>query len=232
MMSRVYKTLLSMAEPKYRDFSSSLLPGVDNLLGVRLPRLRKIAAEIALGEDWRDFLAEPGETFEETMLRGMVLGRAKAPIEEILSLTREFLPQIDNWSVCDSTCAGYLHAKRCPGEVFAFAVSCLDSPVEFTVRFGVVVLLDHFVSEPYIDRVLAALRAVSHEGYYAAMAVAWALSVCYVRFPESTLPVLEQGTLSLFTHNKTIQKIIESHRVSAQDKARLRLLRRSPSPQV
>ena len=228
-MSRVYETLLSMAEPKYRDFSVSLLPGVDNLLGVRLPRLRKMAAEISLKEDWRDFLTEPGDTFEETMLRGMVLGRAKAPITEILSLTREFLPQINNWSVCDSTCAGYLHAKRCPSEVFAFAVGCLSSPAEFTVRFGVVLLLDHFVLEPYIDRVLAALCAVSHEGYYAAMAVAWALSVCYVRFPESTLPLLEQGALPLFTHNKTIQKIIESHRVSAQDKAKLRQLRRPSS---
>ena len=225
LMSRVYEALLSMAEPQYRDFSLSLLPGVDNLLGVRLPALRKLAASLARQEDWRDFLREPGYTFEETMLRGMVLGQAKAPADEILCLTWNFLSQINNWSVCDSTCAGYLPAKRYPDEVFEFAVQCLSSPAEFTVRFGVVLMLDHFVSESYIDRLLPLLSSVSHEGYYVTMAVAWALSVCYVRFPDKTLPLLETGVLSPFTRNKAIQKIIESRRVSPQEKEKLRTLR-------
>lgn len=226
-MSRVYEALLSMAEPKYRDFSLSLLPGVGNLLGVRLPALRKMAASLARQEDWRSFLAEPGDTFEETMLRGMVLGQAKAPLDEILCLTWEFLGQIDNWSVCDSTCAGYLPAKHHPDEVFDFAVECLSSPAEFAVRFGVVLMLDHFVGEPYIDRILDLLPAISHKGYYVTMAVAWALSVCYVKFPDKILPLLEQKKLPLLTHNKTIQKIIESHRVPPQEKKRLRTLRRT-----
>lgn len=226
-MSRVYEALLSVAEAQYRDFSLSLLPGVDNLLGVRLPTLRKMAARLARQEDWRDFLREPGDTFEETLLRGMVLGQAKAPLDEILRLTREFLPQINNWSICDSTCAGYLPARHHPDEVFSFAVQCLSSSAEFTVRFGVVLMLDHFVSEPYIDRLLTLLPAVRHEGYYAAMAVAWALSVCYVKFPEKTLFLLEQGVLSPFIHNKTIQKIIESRRISPQEKENLRRRYRS-----
>lgn len=225
-MSRVYEALLSMADPQYRDFSLSLLPGVDDLLGVRLPVLRKMASDLARQEDWRDFLHEPGNTFEETMLRGMVLGQAKAPWDEIRRLTKEFLPQINNWSVCDSTCAGYLPAKRHPDEVFSFAAQCLSSPEEFTVRFGVVLMLDHFVCQLRIDRLLALLSAVSHEGYYAAMAVAWALSVCYVKFPLKTLCLLEQKRLPLFTHNKTIQKIIESRRISPQEKENLRTLRR------
>lgn len=225
-MSRVYETLAAMAEPKYRAFASSLLPGVDNLLGVRLPLLRKMAAQLARAEDWRDFLAEPGDTFEETMLRGMVLGRARAPLDEILDLTRVFLPQIDNWSVCDSTCAGYLHAKRHPDEIFAFGCGCLDNPREFTVRFGAVLLLDHFLTPAYAAEAIDRLAAVSHEGYYVKMAVGWALSVGFVRFPDRVYPILESGRLDTATHNKTIQKIIESHRVGPEDKQRIRKLRR------
>ena len=225
-MSRFYFTLVSMAEPKYRDFSAALLPGVDNLLGVRLPALRKMAAKIAREADLRDFLSEPGDTFEETTLRGMVLGRVKAPLNEILDLTQGFLPQIDNWSVCDSTCAGYLHAKRHPDEVYAFACDCLNSQAEFTVRFGAVLLLDHFLIPSYAEQAIERLAAVSHEGYYVKMAVGWALSVGYVRFPERILPLLESGRLDVATHNKTIQKIVESNRVSKEDKEQIRTLRR------
>lgn len=225
-MSHMAPVLAALAEPKYREFSSSLLPGVDGILGVRLPALRKLAAQIVREEDWRAFLAEPGDTFEEIMLRGMVIGRAKADWEEILGHTMRFLPQINNWSVCDSACAGYLHAKTHPEEVFALARECLSSPDEFTVRFGVVLLLDHFMDESHIEEVLCLLATVSHGGYYARMAVAWALSICYVHFPDATLPLLQSGKLDEFTHNKTIQKIIESRRVEQTEKQALRLLRR------
>ena len=224
-MSHLYPVLLSLAEPSYREFSRSLLPGVDSLLGVRLPTLRKLAARLVKEQAWREFLNEPALCFEETLLQGMVLGLAKAPAEEILRLTAEFLPRIDNWSVCDSTCAGYRPAKEHPDEVFPFALGLLNSPEEFTVRFGTVLLLDHFVTKDRIDRVLEGYLQVTHPGYYAVMGVAWAISVCYVKFPEKTLPLLEKRAFPPETHRRAIQKILESKRVGKEEKERIKVLK-------
>lgn len=101
----IKERLLELAEDGYREFSASLTPGKDNILGVRLPALRKLAKEIAKG-DFRQYLKEAkDDTFEEVMLQGMVIGACKADIEEVLHLTANFIPKIDNWAVCDSFCS-------------------------------------------------------------------------------------------------------------------------------
>lgn len=110
-MDNLRSRLDALAEEKYRDFSSRLLPGTSDILGVRLPLLRKIAAEIARS-DWRSYLdSASDDTFEEIMLQGMVIGCAPAQPEETLRLTALFLPKITNWSLCDSFCAGFKDRK-------------------------------------------------------------------------------------------------------------------------
>lgn len=218
--------LEEMAEAGYAAFSSALVPGAQAMLGVRLPLLRKLAAEIARG-DWRAYLAEGEDRyFEETMLRGMIIGRARGPLSEMLSLAADFVPRIDNWSVCDSFCAGFAHAKRCPEAVWDFLLPYLRDERTYYARFGAVMLLDHFVDRAHLERVLALLDAIRARDYYASMAVAWAVSVCYVKFPQRTRDYLHNCRLDDATYNRAIQKIVESRRVDGADKAGLRAMKR------
>ncbi len=215
------ETLDGMAEESYRAFSQRLVPGGPRMRGVRLPMLQKLAGEIARG-DGAGFLAvAQNNSFEEVLLQGFVIGRLPEPGAQTVRRLRRFLPLVTNWSICDSTCAGLRQVKADPEPFWEFALSCLPSPEEFTVRVGVVLLMDFFLDESHIDRVLAALSGVRHEGYYAKMAVAWALSVCFVKFEARTAAVLD-GRLEEETHRLTVRKICESRRVPPETKAALR----------
>ena len=215
------------AEEKYRDFSSSLLPGVpkEKIMGVRIPKLRKLAATI-VREGCGEYLqAEPGNTFEEIMLCGMVIGRAGGTFEEILPRIQEYLPLIDNWSVCDSFCASLKTTEKYPEKMWEFLLECLKSDRTYTVRFAVVMMLQYYVNEKYLKQVLARMEEVETEEYYVRMAVAWAVSVCYVKAPEEVLGWLAQRRLDEETWKKALQKILESRRLPAGEKERIRKLR-------
>lgn len=222
MEHTIRQTLLEAAEDSYRDFSAALVPGATNMLGVRLPTLRKLARQIYKETDWRAFLAQPPLYFEETMLQGMVIGLAACTYEDFCALVPPFVPQISNWSVCDSFCSSLRAAATFREPLFSFLLPYTQAQKEFEVRFGVVMLMDYFVDEPYLDRVIAALETVHQEGYYAKMAVAWALSVCFAKFPARTMDFLRTCHLDSDTYQKTLQKIVESRRVSTADKAVIR----------
>lgn len=225
--TEIHKQLLDLAEPEFQRFSSALLPGVENLLGVRLPVLRKMAKQLAK-EDWRAYLQQAAEeSFEEVMLQGMVIGYMQADADEWLEQIARFLPKINNWSVCDSFCSGLKQTRKHSEQMWTFVLSRLTDAEEFTVRFGVVMLLYYYIDDAHIRQVLALLEQVEHPGYYVRMAVAWAVSICYVKFPEQTEGFLLKNRLEDFTFNKSIQKIIESRCVSQQTKDRLRRLKRS-----
>ena len=213
-------------EPKFQKFTSSLLPGVEHILGVRIPSLRKIAKQLAQG-DWKQYLTSASDdSYEEIMLQGMTLGYAKGDLQEKEPFLRAFLPKINNWSVCDSTCSTIKLAKEQPAEFWNFLGEYLHSPREFEVRFVLVQMLDYYVTKDYLPRVLEAVSQVTLQVYYVQMAQAWAVSICYREFPKETLPVLESNALNDFTHKKAIQKITESLKVSEAEKERARRLRR------
>lgn len=220
------------SEAKYQKFSSSLIPGVDNILGIRIPNLRKIA-KIISNNDWQEFLNNYKEEYmEETMLKGLVITYLKEDLNTILNLTSNFVPKINNWAVCDTFCMGLKCFAKNKQKTFDFLLPYLNSDEEYKIRFAVVVLLAHFIDEDFIDRVLKILynlkpdKYPDKEYYYAKMAIAWAISICYIKFPDKTLFYIKNNTLDNFTHNKSISKIIESYRVSKEDKAKLKLLRR------
>lgn len=218
--------LLKLAEEEYRKFSSALIPNINNVLGVRLPALRKLAKQIANG-DWRAYLTHAdSEFFEETMLQGMVIGCARTDIEELLHYTADFVPKIDNWSVCDSFCSGLKFTKTNMERVWGFIQPYLLSDKEYELRFGVVMLLCYYVEDNYIDSVLQLLDQIKHEAYYVKMAVAWAISICYIKFPAPTMIYLQHNTLDNDTYNKALQKIVESLRIDPETKSRMRSMKR------
>jgi 3-methyladenine DNA glycosylase/8-oxoguanine DNA glycosylase/3-methyladenine DNA glycosylase AlkD len=222
----IRKQIFGLADEEYRKFQSALCPGTDNIVGVRVPKLRKLAKEIARG-DWRSYLdGAESEYFEEVMLQGMVIGYADAPAEEKLSLAACFVPKIDNWAVCDSFCTGLKFTKENMKSVWESLQPYLSSSEEFEIRFGIVMLLTYFVEDSYIDRMLELLQGIRHEGYYVKMAAAWAVSICYVRFPEKTEAFLMDNKLDDFTFNKSLQKITESLRVDADTKTKIRSMKR------
>lgn len=212
------RQLAALSDEKYRRFSASLLPNVDNILGVRLPVLRKIAKATAKG-DWQAYLAFASDsTFEETMLQGLVIGYVNACPEELLRQIARFVPKINNWSVCDSFCIGLKFTLANRDAVWEFLQPYFSSSAEFDVRFAVVMLLNFYMEPEWIDRTLARLNLVRHTGYYAQMAVAWAVSMYYVKFPEQTMPFLLQNSLDDFTFHKALQKITESLCVDKEQK--------------
>ena len=160
------------------------------------------------------------------MLQGLVIAGMRCPEAERMEYLGAFVPKIDNWAVCDVTCGSLKSAAKNREAYWAFLTPYLASEREYEVRFAVVLLLSHFIVPEWIGRVLAVLADVSQEGYYVKMAVAWALSVCFVKFREETLLLLENGVLDDFTQNKAIQKCCESFRVSDSDKALLRGMKR------
>ena len=219
--SNLIDRLHSLADDKYRQFHKKLIPGEQTNIGVRSPQLKKIAAELKTG-DWRGFIALSKDDFyEERVLQGLVIAGAKMDIDERLQLAEAFIPNINNWAVCDSFCSAFKPARQELIKIRSFIAPYLLSNDEYHVRFGAVMLLCHFINEEYIDSTLSDLTKISHPGYYAKMAVAWAISVCFVKFRDKTLPIISGQGLEPFIQNKSIQKIRESYRVDPMDKQML-----------
>lgn len=226
MKDKIREKLISLSDEKYKEFHSGLCPNTNNIIGVRVPLLRSFAKEL-VQENWREYLEEAqNEYYEEIMLQGMVIGLAKMSDEERISYIQNFVPKIDNWAICDVFCAGLKFTNKNLELVWKLLDKYLKSDKEFEIRFGVVMLLDFYIRDEYIEKVLDILNNISHEGYYVKMAVAWAISIAYIKYPNETLILLKNNKLDDFTYNKAIQKIIESYRVSEKDKQTLKNMKR------
>lgn len=225
----IKENLLQLAGEGNKKFTESLHPGIENVLGIRIPVLRQLGAQIAK-DDWQSYL-QTADTYymEERMLQGMVIGNLKMnDAEAYLSLVAGFVPIINSWSVCDTFdfYSKQRFVDKNKERVWQFLEGWLKSDKEYEIRFGVVMAMAHYIDEEYINKVLQWMDCISHEGYYVKMAVAWALSVCYVKFPQKTMALLKENHLDDFTYNKALQKIVESYRVSAENKEIIRGMRK------
>ena len=249
MRKEIRDRLNKMSDADYVKFSASLIPasGRGTMLGVRLPALRDYAKELSKG-DWRQELSyEEDLYFEETMLRGMILGYACRDIEELFACLKDFIPRVQNWSVCDSVCSGLKLVEKYPEKTWDFLQPYLKSGEEFQCRVGLIMLLNHFVklgedkkkitrkrsvtmadlqgqeeTGGYLEPILQALDREFTEGYYAQMAAAWLLAELFVTYPVRTLRGLRELHLDAFTRKKAVQKIRESRIPDKEVKAYLR----------
>ena len=257
MLSKIKEDLLSMAEPEYREFSAGLLPEGENLLGVRLPKLRKYAKQVGknYGTMYLDTMLAAGcdrenpiaaipeknlpeeESMEEILLQGMVIGNLKAGSEAELSgifeYIRRYVPKITNWSTCDSFCAGLKITKEYPAQMWDFLQDYLSAGQEFAIRFGIVMIINYYINDEYFVRLFPIFNSIGerNHAYYVEMALAWAISICYIHMPGETKRYLEDmrskpEMLDDFTYNKALQKIIESLCVSKEEKAVIRGMKR------
>lgn len=219
--------LAEQGDDEYRRFTEGLTPGITGSYGVRVPVLRAMARDILRAGDGSAFLEQAGTgTREERLLMGLVIAGLPGSMTDRLERTRTFLPLINSWEICDVFCAAFKSAARFPEEVRLF-LQPLFSPgcPVFTRRFAVVMRMDYFINDAYIDETLALLDGMDCRDYYVQMAVAWALSVCLIKYRDRTMPLFTGSRPDAPTCLKAIQKALDSYRVSPQDKEELRRIR-------
>lgn len=195
-MEQIIKHLFEMQDLKYRDFNAKLIPGTekDRVIGVRTPDLRKYAKELIRDGTWELFLAKlPHRYHEENALHGYILGAIKTDYETLIDYLEKFLPYVDNWAVCD-TISPKLFQKY-PEEVYQKIKVWVKSDHPYTVRFGVVSLLQFFLDEEFRPDMLRLVADIHREEYYIKMAIAWYFSFALIKQYESTIPMVESMTL-------------------------------------
>ena len=226
LKEKIREKLYQMQDLKYKQFHSSLCPNVDNIIGVQVPKLRHIAKEISKG-DYRQYLELDDITFyEEKVIQGVLIGISRLSIEETKKYLERFIPKIDSWAVCDVVCSSIKIANKHQDEMWELLEKYINSNKEFEVRFAVVMYLDYYLNEQYIDKVIENISKIHSDKYYVQMAIAWLISVSYVKQKEKTLKYLKNNNLYDFTYNKALQKIIESYRVNSEEKEIIKKMKR------
>lgn len=226
-MENVKKLINENIDIKYREFSKKLLPNVDNVLGVRIPILKNIAKKIVKDDPIFYLDNVINDFFEEIMLEGLVIGNLKFSKETVLFYIDRFIPKINNWSVCDAFCASLKIVNTDKDYFFKYLSKFKNSTKEFELRFMLVIFLDYYIDEKYIDRIFKIINNLKNSDYYVKMAVAWFLSMCYIKYKDETLKFLNNCNLDNWTYNKTIQKIIESKQVKPNTKEKLKKMKRN-----
>ena len=210
-------TNLAEGNETYAAFNKRIVNTKMSVIGVRVPDLRRLARELAPDVSLADIgalLKEKNESFDYVLLCGLLITHARLDDQTAIDLTKQYLPHVDSWAHIDV----FVEKKRrFTGESWwDFALACLRSEAEFTVRYGVVSLMTNFLDEAYIDKVFAALRNITHDGYYVKMALAWLYATAAVQFFELTLAELENGHIDTWMRKKAYQKMRESRRFTPE----------------
>ena len=204
---------LSQGNETYAALNKRIVNTKMPVIGVRVPDSRRLARKLApdmSAADISELLTAQNESFDYVLLCGLLITHVRIDDQTAIDLTKQYLPHVDSWAHIDV----FVEKKRrFAGEMWwDFALECLLSEAEFTVRYGVVSLMTNFLDEAHIDQVFAALRNVTHDGYYVEMALAWLYATAAVNFFEKTLAELENRQIDTWTRNKAYQKMRESRR--------------------
>lgn len=221
----IQSRLFALQDLKYRDFQCKLMPTVapETVIGVRTPELRKLAKALSGTPEAAAFLQKlPHSYYEENNLHGFLIETIK-DYDLALSAVEAFLPYIDNWATCDMS-APKIFGKH-PSAFYEKIKVWLESDHIYTVRFGIGMLLGLYLDENFKPEMLELVAGIRSEEYYVNMMIAWYFATALAKQPESALPYLQQNRLAKWTHNKTIQKAIESFRINDDTKAYLRGLK-------
>lgn len=227
---KIKKELKRLADKKYKEFISNLCPGINNILGIRVPVLRNYAKELTKKYEFEYLMKNiDNEYYEEIMLQGMIIGLQKnISFEEVIKYIKIYIPKIDNWAINDVFCAGLKIVKKNRIKMWNFIQEYLKSDKEFELRFAIVIILDYYIDEEYIQKVFKIYNNIKNEKYYVQMAIAWGISICLIKFYKETVKFLESDKCELdkFTFNKSIKKAIESYRTSNEQKEYLRKMKK------
>ncbi len=214
--------LFRLQDIKYRDFQSKLIPTVSSeyFIGVRTPELRKLAKQMGPRDDIDAFLNElPHSYFDENQLQAFLISGMKDYVE-CLEATERFLPYINNWATCDQMSPKVFKKHR--RELLEPIRRWIASDRTYTIRFGIGMLMEHFLDEDFDPAYPELVAGIRSEEYYVNMMIAWYFATALAKQYQAVLPYIEQNRLDTWTHNKTIQKAVESYRISSDRKDCLR----------
>ena len=225
MKTAVCKKLISLQDLKYRDMQIKIIPNIDpaSIIGVRTPELKKIAKEMYRSGEYRSFIKKlPHDHFEENQLHAFIICEMKDPAE-CFDEVEHFLPYVDNWATCDQMSPNIF--KKNKDELLKHIKPWIGSDRTYTVRFGVGMLMQHFLDDDYDEKYPKMVAGLRSDEYYINMMIAWYFATALAKQYESVLPYIEENKLDDWTHNKAIQKSLESFRVTDEHKKYLRSLK-------
>lgn len=225
IIEEIRNELFNMQDIKYRDFQAKLIPTVEpeTVIGVRTPQLRKYAGQVLKRDDIQDFLDDiPHKYFDENQLHAFILSGMKDYGKCIAEVDR-FLPFVDNWATCDQMSPKVFKKHR--PELLLKAEEWIASGKTYTIRFGVGMLMEHFLDDDYDPKYPELVSKVRSEEYYVNMMTAWYFATALAKQYESVLPFIEDKKLDIWTHNKAIQKAVESYRITDDQKNYLKSLK-------
>lgn len=221
----ITKELFNNSDEKYKNFQSSLIPTIpkDKIIGVRIPYLRSLAKRIKFTDDAESFLKVlPHRYYEEDHLHAFLIEQYKS-FDQAVTYTDEFLPFIDNWATCDSLNPKIF--KSYTNELIPYINKWLCSNKTYTVRFAVKILMTNYLEDAFLPIYPHMLAEIESEEYYINMAIAWYFATALAKQYDSVIPYLENRSLSPWIHAKTVQKSLESFRISDVRKKYIRSLR-------
>ena len=215
--------LYTFSDNKYLNFNKNIINTKSKMIGIRVPILRKIAKEIK--NNYLSFLSIlKNKYYEESILEGLVI--AKINDKKLFNkYFKKFIKKIDNWASCD-ICLSSMKQLGKDEEYFFMAIELIKENKEFISRCGYIILLDYYLKDNYIDRVLEIVDNNLSNYYYVNMAKAWLISICFIKYKDKTIKYLLDSNLDSFTYNKSIQKIIECNRVTDLDKTFVKKLKK------
>ena len=219
--------LITQKDEKYKEFHSSLvLNSKYEMIGIRVPIMRKIAKDIAK-TNIEEFLKYAQDNYyEEVMIQGLVISHLKD--ENLFNkYFKEYINKIDNWALCDTFCSAVKIVEKYEEKYFKEAVKMSLNKKEFISRIGIVMILDHFIDEKNLETIFNTLNKIESDKFYINMAEAWLVCEMYVDYSQKTKEFLQKNNLNKFTHNKAISKIHDSYRVSKEEKEYLNTLRKN-----
>ncbi|NBK96408.1 MAG: DNA alkylation repair protein [Erysipelotrichia bacterium] len=219
--------LAMLKDEDYANFQRRLIPEATNIIGVRTPLLRKMAKQLSKQYDVKCLQWISDDSYEEVLLQGMLIAYSKLTFQELFPYIQAYVSKINNWSLCDLFVSSLKITSKHLDEMYPFLLTCLQSEQTYEVRFAIVMLFNYYKSEVDCQKALQYFEQLHTHSYYVQMAIAWAISVYFVRFKAVTLKYLENNHLDDFTYQKALQKIIEKRTVSEEDKQLIRGMKRN-----
>lgn len=218
--------LKTYEDKKYKTFHSSLVPNIGSFIGIRLPVLRDISKQILKGNYQSFLLQSKADIYEEKMIHGLVITGIKESWINILPLFSDYVKTIDNWATCDTISTSMKVIRKNRTIAYEYIKQLLNSDKEYELRTAFILLLSHYIVDEYIEAIFLHCDTVKNDEYYLKMAVAWLLATVYAKYPQECMAYLKRCYLDDWTFNKTIQKCLESRRVTDIDKLLLKDMRR------
>ena len=221
----LHRKLYDLQDLKYRDLQIKIIPAAEpeSVIGVRTPELKTMAKEMLNSGDYKDFLGElPHKYFEENQLQAFIISGIK-DLDECMAEFEKFLPFVDNWATCDQMSPKIFRKHK--EALLRHIKEWITSERTYTVRFGVKMLMEHFLDDDYDPRYPEMVAGLRSEEYYVNMMIAWYFATALAKQYESILPFIEGKRLDDWTHNKAIQKSVESRRITEEQKIYLRSLK-------